>query len=195
MTARTLPGRVSTRCLSSCRVVASVVSDVERWGLDQSQRSNSSHRCSVEVRSGLWAGQSISGTVLSTNNSLTDNDLWQAALSCWYRQSSSLNWSSTVDSMQQVKIILYPSAFTFPCSITRGPSPFLEKHPHTVMPSPPDFTVGITYAGRYHSPGICHTQTLPLEHHMVECDSSLQITHFQLSIVQWRHPYTTSGNA
>jgi hypothetical protein len=51
--------------------------------------------------------------------------------------SSSPNWSSTKDRMQQVKMSLFPSAFIFPCSITRGPSPFHEKHPHTVMPPPP----------------------------------------------------------
>jgi hypothetical protein len=61
------------------------------------------------------------------NNSLTDLALWQGALSCWYRQLSSPNRSSTVDSMQQVRMSLYPSVFRFPCSITRGPSPFHEK--------------------------------------------------------------------
>jgi hypothetical protein len=30
------------------------------------------HKCSMGFRSGLWAGQSISGTLLSTNHSLTD---------------------------------------------------------------------------------------------------------------------------
>jgi hypothetical protein len=44
-------------------------------------------------------------------------------------QSSSLHWSSTVESVQQVKMSLYPSAFIFPWSITRGPCPFHEKHP------------------------------------------------------------------
>jgi hypothetical protein len=85
---------------------------------------------------------------------------------CLYRKSSSPNWS-TVDSIQQVKMSFYPSVFRFPCSIMRGPSPFHEKHPHTVMPPPPNFTVGTTHAGRYRSPGIRHTQTLPLDHHMV----------------------------
>jgi hypothetical protein len=53
---------------------------------------------------------------------------------------------------------LYPSAFRFPYSIRRGPSPFHEKHPNILMPLPPNFTVGTkTHAGRYRSPGICHT--------------------------------------
>jgi hypothetical protein len=82
--------------------------------------------------------------------------------------------------MQSVKMCLHPSTYIFPCSIMRGPSPFHEKHPHTVMPPPPNFTVGTTHAGRYCSPGIHHTQTLPL-------DLSLQITCFQLSTVQWHH--------
>jgi hypothetical protein len=59
--------------------------------------------------SGLWAGQSISGILLSTNHSLTDLALWQGALICRHRQLSP-NWSSTVDSMQWVKMSLYPSA-------------------------------------------------------------------------------------
>jgi hypothetical protein len=63
--------------------------------------------------------------------------------------------------------ILYPPAFRFPCSITRGPSPFHEKHPYTVMPPPPNFTVGTTHAGRYRSPSIRHTQTLASDCHMV----------------------------
>jgi hypothetical protein len=176
MTTWTLPGRLSTRCLnvsgriadhSSCRAIARAVSDVGHWGLERSRRSNSSHRCSLWFRSELWAGQSISGTLLSTNHSLTDLSLWQGALSCWYRQSSSPNWSSTIDSMQQVKITLYPSVFRFPCSITRGPSPFHEKHPYNVMPPPTNFTVGTTHAGRYGSPGIRHTQTLLSDYHMV----------------------------
>jgi hypothetical protein len=35
------------------------------------------------------------------------------------------------------------------------------------MPPPPNFTVGTTHAGRYRSPGIRHTQTLPSDRHMV----------------------------
>jgi hypothetical protein len=176
MTVLTLLGRLYTRCVnvssgmaahSSCRAVARAVSDVGRRGLEWSQRSNSSHRCSVGFRSGLCAGQSISGTLLSTNHTLTDLDLWQGALSCWYRQSSSPNWSSTVDSTQQVRMSLCPSSIRFLCSITRGPSPFHEKHPYTLMPLPTDFTVGNTHAGRYCSWGICHTQTLPSGRHIL----------------------------
>jgi hypothetical protein len=176
MTALTLPGRLSTRYVnvlggmaaqSSYRAVARADSDVGRWGLERSRRSNSSHRCSVGFRWGLWAGQSISGTLFSTNLSLTDFALWQGALSCWYRQLLSPNWSSTLDSMQRVKMSLYPSAFRFSYSITRGPSPFHENHPHILMPPPPNFTVGTSHAGRYRFPGIRHTQTLPSDRHMV----------------------------
>jgi hypothetical protein len=145
---------------SSCRAVVKAVSNVGHWGLERSRRSNSFHRCSMGFRSGLRAGQSISGTLLSTNHSLTDLALWQGALSCCYRQSSSPNWSSTIGSMQRVRMYLYPSVFRFPCSIMQWPSPFHEKHPHTVMPPPPNFTVATTHAGRYRSQGIRHTQTL-----------------------------------
>jgi hypothetical protein len=81
---------------------------------------------------------------------------------------------------------LYPSAFRLPCSITRGPSPFHEEHPQTLMPPPPNFTVGTTYAGRYRSPGIRHVITLPSDRHKVGRDSSLQVTRFQLPTVLWR---------
>jgi hypothetical protein len=75
---------------SSCRAVARAISDVGRWGLEPSRRSNSSHRCYMGFRSGLWAGQSISGTLLSKNHSLTDLALWQGALSCWYNHHTEL---------------------------------------------------------------------------------------------------------
>jgi hypothetical protein len=94
--------------------------------------------------------------------------------------------AQTVVITELIKMSLYPSAFRFPCSITRGPSPFHDKHPHTLMPPSPDFTVGTTHAGRYRSPGILHTQTLPTDRHMVERDSLPQITRFELSTVQWR---------
>jgi hypothetical protein len=74
--------------------------------------------------------------------------------------------SSTIDSMQWVKMSLYPSVFRLPCSIMRGRRQFHEEHPHTVMPPPPNFTVGITHAGRY-TPGIRHTQTPQSDSHMV----------------------------
>jgi hypothetical protein len=63
--ASTWPERLSTRCLnissrmaahSSCRDAARAVSDVRCWGLEWSWPSNSSHRCSMGFRSGLWAG-------------------------------------------------------------------------------------------------------------------------------------------
>jgi hypothetical protein len=87
--------------------------------------------------------------------------------------------------MQRLIMSLYPSVFRYPCSITRGPSPFQEKHPNTVMPRPPYFAVGTTHSGRYRSPGIRHTQTLPLDSRMVWRDSTPQITRFQFT-VQWR---------
>jgi hypothetical protein len=77
------------------------------------------------------------------------------------------SWSNTVDSTQWVRVALYSSAFTFPCSITRGPSPFHEKCPHIVMPPPPKYTIGITHAGSYHSLGICHIQILPSDCHVI----------------------------
>jgi hypothetical protein len=132
MIARTQPGRFSTRCLnvssgmaahSSCRAVARAVNDVGRWSLEQTRHSNSSHRCSIGFRSGLWAGQSISGAYL------TNLALWQGALSCRYRQSSSPNWSSTVDSTQRVKMSLYPSTLKISVQYYERAKPIPWKTP------------------------------------------------------------------
>jgi hypothetical protein len=57
------------------------------------------------------------------------------------------------------KNVLISFSVIFPCNIMRGPSPFHEKHPNTVMPPPPNFTVVTTHAGRYRSSGIRHTDT------------------------------------
>jgi hypothetical protein len=47
----------------------------------------------VGFTSGLWAGRSTSRMLLSANHSIKELDVWQGALSCCYRQSSSLNLS------------------------------------------------------------------------------------------------------
>jgi hypothetical protein len=64
--------------------------------------------------------------------------------------------------------------------ILKVPNPFHEKHPHTVMPPPPNFTVGTTHAGRYRSSGIHRTQTLPSDpNHMfpvVHCPVASLVT-------------------
>jgi hypothetical protein len=69
--------------------------------------------------------------------------------------------------MQWVRMPLYPFVFRFSCGIMRGPSPFHEKQPYTVMPPPTDFTVCTTHAGRYWSPGSRHIQTLASDRHMI----------------------------
>jgi hypothetical protein len=65
---------------SSCRDLARAVGDVVHWGLERNRCSNSSHRCSTGFRSRLWAGQSISETLLSTKHTLTYLILWQGAM-------------------------------------------------------------------------------------------------------------------
>ena len=67
-------GRLSTRCWniaagsffhSATRALVKSGTNVGRLGLAHSQRSNSSQRCSMVLRSGLCAGQSSSSTPIS----------------------------------------------------------------------------------------------------------------------------------
>jgi hypothetical protein len=110
MTARTLPGILSTRCLNvSGRMAADssyrAVSDVGRWGLEQSRHSKSSHKWSVVFRSLLWSGEPISGTLLSTNHSLRDLIVWQGALSCCYKQLSSPSSVQLVSTVEWSELV------------------------------------------------------------------------------------------
>jgi hypothetical protein len=69
----------------------------------------------------------------------------------------------------------------FPFTGTKGSSPNHEKQPQTIIPPPPNFTVGIMC-----SPGILQTQICLSDCQMVKHDSSLQRKCFHCSRVQWR---------
>ena len=117
--------------------------DVGREGLARSLRSNSSQRCSIGLRSGLCAGQSSSSTPNSLIHVFMDLALCTGAQSCWNRKGpNSPNCSHKVGSMKLSKISWSAEALRVPFTGTKGPSPTPEKQPHTIIPPPPNFTLG-----------------------------------------------------
>ncbi|XP_051528965.1 uncharacterized protein LOC127426291 [Myxocyprinus asiaticus] len=160
--------------------------DVGREGLARSLRSNSSQRCSIGLRSGLCAGQSSSSTPNSLIHVFMDLALCTGAQSCWNRKGPSPNCSHKVGSMELSKISWYAEAFRVPFTGTKGPSPAPEKQPHTIIPSPPNFTVGTMQSDKYRSPGNRQTQTRPSDCQMEKRELSLQRMRLHCSRVQWR---------
>ena len=114
-----------------------------------------------------------------------DLALCTGAQSCWKRKGPAPNWSHKVGSMELSKMSCYAEAFRVPFTGTKGPSPAPEKQPHTIIPPPPNFTLGSMQSDKYRSPGNHQTQTLPSDYQMEKCDSSLQRTFLHCSRVQW----------
>ena len=160
--------------------------DVGREGLARSLRSNSSQRCSIGLRSGLCAGQSSSSTPNLLIHVFMDLALCTGAQSCWNRKRPSPNCSHKVGSMKLSKMSWYAEALRVPFTGTKGPSPTPEKQPHTIIPPPPNFTLGTMQSGKYRSPGNRQTQIRPLDCQTEKRDSSLQRTRLHCSRVQWR---------
>ena len=160
--------------------------DVGREGLALRLRSNSSQRCSIELRSGLCASQSSSSTPNSLIHVFMDLALCTGAQSCWNRKGPSPNCSHKVGSMELSNISWYAEAFRVPFTGTKGPSPAPEKQPHTIIPPPPNFTLGTMQSDKYRSPGNHQTQTCPSDCQMEKRDLSLQRTCLHCSRVQWR---------
>ena len=123
--------------------------DVGREGLALSLRSNSSQRFSIGLRSGLCAGQSSSSTPHSLIHVFMDFALCTGAQSCWNRKGPSPNCSHKVGSMELSKISWYAEAFRVPFTGTKGPRPVPEKQPHTIIPPPPNFTLGTMQSDKF----------------------------------------------
>ena len=94
------------------------------------------------LRSGLCAGQSSSSTPDSLIHVFMDLALCTGAQSCWNRKGPSPNCSHKVGSMELSNISWYAEAFRVSFTGTKGPSPSPEKQPHTIIPPPPNFTLG-----------------------------------------------------
>ena len=103
--------------------------DVGGEGLARSLRSNSSQRCSIGLRSGLYAGQSSSSKPNCVIHVFMDLALCWPSPKCLHKVGS-MKWS---------KISWYAEAFRVPFTGTKGPSPAPEKQPHTIIPPPPNF--------------------------------------------------------
>uniref|UniRef100_A0A3B3Q8E0 Zinc finger protein with KRAB and SCAN domains 7-like n=1 Tax=Paramormyrops kingsleyae TaxID=1676925 RepID=A0A3B3Q8E0_9TELE len=56
---------------------------------------------------------------------------------------------------------LNAAALRVPFTGTKGPSPTPEKQPHTIIPPPPNFTLGTVQSAKYRSPGNRQIQTRP----------------------------------
>ena len=116
--------------------------DVGREDLAHSLHSNLSQRCSIRLKLGLCAGQSISSTPNWLIHVFMDLALCTGDQSCWNRKGPSPNCFHKVGSMKWSKIPWYAEAFRVPFTGTKGPSPAPEKQPHTITPPPPNFTLG-----------------------------------------------------
>ena len=132
------------------------------------------------LRSGLCAGQSSSSTSISTNYFCMDLALCTGALSWWNRKGPSSNCCHKVGSTESSRMLLCAVALIFPFTGTKGPSPNHEKQPQTIIPPPPNFTVGTMHSG------IRQTQIRPSDWQLVKHDSSLKRARFHCSSVQWR---------
>ena len=117
-----------------------------------------------------------------------DLALCTGAQSCWNRKRPSPNYFHKVGSMKLSKISWYAEAFRVPLTGTKGPSPAPEKQPHTIIPPPPNFTLGTMQSNKYRSPGNRQTQTRASGCQMEKRDSSLQRRRLHCSRVQWRRP-------
>ena len=135
------------------------------------------------MRSGLCAGQSSSSTPDSAIHVFMDLALCSGAQSCWKRKGPAPNCSHKVGSMELSKMSWYAEAFRVPFTGTKGPSPAPEKQPHTIIPPPPNFTLGPVRPVPFSYN--LQTQTLPSDYQMKKCDWSLHRTFLHCSRVQW----------
>ena len=88
------------------------------------------------------------------------------------QERTSPDCSHKVGSMALSNISWYAEAFRVPFTGTKGPSPAPEKQPHTIIPPPPNFTLGTMQSDKYRSPGNRQTQTRPSDCQMEKRDST-----------------------
>ena len=141
---------------SSRNVFVRSHTDVGREGLAFSLHSNSSQRCSSRLSSGLCAGQVHPHQLIHV---FVDLGLSTGAQSCWNRKWPGPNCSHKIGSVELSNISWYAESFIVPFIRTKGPSPAPEKQPRTIIPPPPNFTLGTMQSDKYRSPGNRQTQT------------------------------------
>ena len=69
--------------------------------------------------------------------------------------------AGSIGSMTLSRISWYAEAFRVPFTGTKGPSPAPESQPITIIPPPPNFTLGTMQSDKNRSPGNHQTQTHP----------------------------------
>ena len=104
-------------------------------------------------------------TSISTNHFCMDLALRTGALSCWNLKGPSPNCCHKVGNTESSRMPLYAVASRFPFTETKGPSPNHEKQPQTIIPPPPNVTVGTMHFRQV---------------------ASLQRMHFHCSKIQYR---------
>ena len=92
------------------------------------------------------------------------------------RKGPSPNCYHKFGSTESSRMSLYAVVLRFPFTGTKGPIPNHEKYSQTIIPPPPNFTVGTMHWGRECSPGIRQTQIRTSDCQMLKRDSSLQRT-------------------
>lgn len=92
--------------------------------------SSSSHKSSMRFKSGDRDGEFKTLTSSEDSHPLTTFDVCFESLSCWNTQFCG------------IFLLAYGSKFLFSAF---GPTPWVEKTPHTITFPPPCFTVGIWY--------------------------------------------------
>ena len=118
-----------------------------------------------------------------------DQALCTGAQSCWNRKGPSSNCSHKVGSMELSNMSWYAEAFRLPFTGTKGSSPAPEKQPHSIIPPPPNFTLGTMQSDKYCFLGNLQTQTYPSDWQMEKHNSSLQRTCIHCSRVEWRRAF------
>ena len=123
-----------------------------------------------------WGQDSVQASPVLPHQTGSSMSVWTllCAQSCWNRKGPSPNCFHKAGSMKLSKVSCYAEAFRVPFTRTKGPSPAPEKQPHSIIPPPPNFTLGTMQSDKYRSPGNHQTQTHSSDCPMKKHDSSLQ---------------------
>ena len=115
------------------------------------------HRFSMGFMSGLWLGHSRTFTFLFWSHSSVALAVCLGSLSCWNVNPRRSLRSFALWSRFSSRICLYLAPFIVPFILASLPVPAAEKHPHSMMPPPPCFMVGMVLDGWLAQLGFCQT--------------------------------------
>ena len=74
--------------------------------------------------------------------------VWTSLCAQWHCHAETGKGCHKVGSTESSRISLYTVALRFPFTATKGPSLNHEQQPRTIIPPPPNFTVGTMHSGR-----------------------------------------------